>query len=117
MLTGDKIETAINIGYSCQLITDTQEKIMIDGKTEASVEQSINDGLKLINEFPNEDYCLILTGDALIHAVKEKYSNQLISISDVCSAVIACRVSPKQKQEVVSLVKNNVFFIFQLFHI
>lgn len=108
MLTGDKIETAINIGYSCQLLADTQEKILIDGKTEASVEQSINDGLKLISEFPDEDYCLILTGDALIHAVKEKYSNQLVSISDACSAVIACRVSPKQKQEVVSLVKKNV---------
>ncbi len=92
------------------MITDAQEKIVIDGKTEASIEQSINDALKLIGEFPNEEYCLVLTGDALIHAVKEKYSNQLVSISDACTAVIACRVSPKQKQEVVSLVKNSVSF-------
>ena len=30
VLTGDKIETAINIGYSCSLIDSTMEKITID---------------------------------------------------------------------------------------
>lgn len=31
VLTGDKIETAINIGYSCQLLNDQLKKIIIDG--------------------------------------------------------------------------------------
>ena len=34
VLTGDKIETAINIGYSCQLLTEDLMKIVIDGKNE-----------------------------------------------------------------------------------
>ena len=34
VLTGDKIETAINIGYSCELLTNDLEQIIIDGKEE-----------------------------------------------------------------------------------
>lgn len=35
VLTGDKQETAINIGYSCQLLTDEliEEPFIIDGNT------------------------------------------------------------------------------------
>lgn len=33
VLTGDKIETAINIGYSCQLLNDKMELYLIDGKS------------------------------------------------------------------------------------
>ena len=35
VLTGDKQETAINIGYSCQLLTDelVEEPFIVDGST------------------------------------------------------------------------------------
>ncbi len=35
VLTGDKQETAINIGYSCQLLTDelTEEPFIVDGES------------------------------------------------------------------------------------
>lgn len=33
---------------------------------------------------------------------------QLLELAQQCRAVIACRVSPLQKSQVVSLVKNNV---------
>ncbi|PAV85771.1 hypothetical protein WR25_25080 isoform B [Diploscapter pachys] len=39
VLTGDKTETAINIAYSCRLLTDEMKEIVvIDGKTEEEVE-------------------------------------------------------------------------------
>jgi phospholipid-transporting ATPase len=37
VLTGDKIETAINIGFSCKLLTHELKRIIIDGKTEEEV--------------------------------------------------------------------------------
>jgi magnesium-transporting ATPase (P-type) len=38
VLTGDKTETAINIGYSCQLLTeDMKEVFVVDGKDESEV--------------------------------------------------------------------------------
>jgi magnesium-transporting ATPase (P-type) len=33
VLTGDKIETAINIGYSCKLLNEKMELYVIDGKS------------------------------------------------------------------------------------
>lgn len=38
VLTGDKIETAINIGYSCKLLSEDMLKIMIDAKTKEQLE-------------------------------------------------------------------------------
>lgn len=45
VLTGDKIETAINIGYSCQLLNETMEKILIDGKKEEEVQDLLLKGM------------------------------------------------------------------------
>ena len=50
VLTGDKIETAINIGYSCQLLNDTLEKIMIDGNSKEEVEIALWNGKQQVNE-------------------------------------------------------------------
>lgn len=33
VLTGDKIETAINIGFSCKLLNEKMELYVIDGKS------------------------------------------------------------------------------------
>jgi len=55
VLTGDKIETAINIGYSCQLLNENMEKIVIDGKDADAVEKLLTEGLRkvsLILKFP-----------------------------------------------------------------
>lgn len=35
VLTGDKVETAINIGFSCALLNDKMELYIIDGKSKA----------------------------------------------------------------------------------
>ncbi|KAJ1349119.1 hypothetical protein KIN20_004570 [Parelaphostrongylus tenuis] len=44
VLTGDKTETAINIGYSCRLLTDEMnEVVVIDGQTQSEVEVQLKD--------------------------------------------------------------------------
>uniref|UniRef100_A0A914E2E4 Phospholipid-transporting ATPase n=2 Tax=Acrobeloides nanus TaxID=290746 RepID=A0A914E2E4_9BILA len=44
VLTGDKTETAINIGYSCKLLTeDMKEVFVIDGKDDHEVEVQLKD--------------------------------------------------------------------------
>ena len=45
VLTGDKIETAINIALSCNLLNDQMIKLIIDGKSEESVIDSLNKGI------------------------------------------------------------------------
>lgn len=43
VLTGDKVETAINIGYSCKLLNNDMNQFIINGETPRQVfEQIIN---------------------------------------------------------------------------
>ncbi len=41
VLTGDKIETAINIGYSCKLLSESIKQFIIDGTDEPIVERQM----------------------------------------------------------------------------
>jgi len=51
---------------------------------------------------------LVVSGDALIEGMKEPLSAELMKIADHCEAVICCRVAPKQKADVVTLVRKTV---------
>uniref|UniRef100_A0A671VKQ2 Phospholipid-transporting ATPase n=1 Tax=Sparus aurata TaxID=8175 RepID=A0A671VKQ2_SPAAU len=75
VLTGDKKETAENIGYSCSLLTDDMQ---------------IHYGEDVNN---NKDGNMSLQID-------------FVDMACECEAVICCRVTPKQKANVVSLVKK-----------
>ncbi|XP_076258648.1 ATPase phospholipid transporting 8B isoform X2 [Rhynchophorus ferrugineus] len=61
VLTGDKQETAINIGYSCQLLTDELVDVFIvDASTLDEVQQQLlkfRENIKIVHRFrpPNED--------------------------------------------------------------
>ncbi|EAR92863.1 phospholipid-translocating P-type ATPase, flippase family protein (macronuclear) [Tetrahymena thermophila SB210] len=130
VLTGDKVETAVNIGYACSLLNDQLRRILVDGYSLEEVQKSLQAAYKsILNEVENHnqtilqsnrkksqknemiknfslDLALILTGDALIHCTENKENNEtLMKISEHCKVVLACRVSPKQKQEIVHLVR------------
>ncbi|XP_052752324.1 probable phospholipid-transporting ATPase IM isoform X2 [Galleria mellonella] len=55
VLTGDKQETAINIGYSCQLLTDDMAEVfVIDGVSHDDVERQLakcRDSIRVVNTF------------------------------------------------------------------
>jgi len=58
VLTGDKVETAINIAYSCNLITNGYNQIIIDGQDMKKVESEIESAQKRV--FPIYDDLLFL---------------------------------------------------------
>ena len=47
VLTGDKTETAINIGFSCKLISDKTELYIIDGTSKSECLAQIAESRKL----------------------------------------------------------------------
>lgn len=51
VLTGDKVETAINIAYSCNLLTNAYNQIIIDGLNKNTVEQEIEKAAKQVTFF------------------------------------------------------------------
>jgi magnesium-transporting ATPase (P-type) len=46
VLTGDKIETAINIGYSCKLLDNDMNQNIIDGKESREILEQIMECLR-----------------------------------------------------------------------
>ena len=73
VLTGDKLETAINIGYSCNLLTDEMRDVFIvDGVEKFEVTEELRINISILNTNKRQigsEYGLVITGDALAHAL------------------------------------------------
>lgn len=72
VLTGDKIETAVNIGFSCNLLSNDLVQLIIDGKEEKDIVDKIEEKKSQVKE--TLKYALVISGDALIHALKPSIS-------------------------------------------
>jgi phospholipid-transporting ATPase len=111
VLTGDKQETAINIGYACNLINNSMIVIIVEGKTIENIQNAIEKNYKEIFDgdlHKKKKFCLVVDGEVLTKILKEKkIHNTFLKLSLLCHTVICCRASPKQKGEVVQLVKKN----------
>ncbi len=119
VLTGDKMDTAKSIAYSCNLLDHSFiifefESFNIEDKTEAFIK--IRDKLKgffkiYFNENEterNNKYGLIVSLNELnIILGNEEMENIFYSLAIKCNTVLCCRVSPKQKAQMVNLVKSR----------
>ncbi|XP_063679128.1 probable phospholipid-transporting ATPase IM isoform X2 [Bolinopsis microptera] len=114
VLTGDKQETAINIGYSCKLIKPRMEVLILEGDESDEVKFEIKelqyriDELKRVakKEGVDAEFALVVTGSTLRYALEESLKYTFLDLALQCAAVICCRVTPLQKALVVRLVKN-----------
>ncbi|KAJ8667378.1 hypothetical protein QAD02_009040, partial [Eretmocerus hayati] len=109
VLTGDKQETAINIGYSCRLITQSMPLIIInegslDKTREVIVQRCLDFGQDLRCQ---NDVGLVIDGSSLKYALSCDLRRDFLDLCTSCKVVICCRVSPMQKAEVVDLVTSN----------
>uniref|UniRef100_W5N6C3 Phospholipid-transporting ATPase n=1 Tax=Lepisosteus oculatus TaxID=7918 RepID=W5N6C3_LEPOC len=133
VLTGDKLETAMNIGYSCNMLRDDMSEVFIvSGHTALEVQQELrkvkerilgpsrdigngHTNLEKKEMFRNDsvfeetitsEYALIINGYSLAHALEADLERMFLDTACLCKAVICCRVTPLQKAQVVELVKK-----------
>ncbi|KAF1396631.1 Phospholipid-transporting ATPase FetA, partial [Spheniscus magellanicus] len=133
VLTGDKQETAVNIGYSCNLLNEDMEDVfIIEGSTSDDVLNELRNARKKMkpdsfldsdeiniqfqkssknpNVIPDEQangvYGLVITGHSLAYALEGNLELELVRTACMCKVVICCRVTPLQKAQVVELVKK-----------
>ena len=104
VITGDKKETAINIGFSCSIISSNMNLIIIDSKDENEIKNILYNSLN--NDYKQE-LGLIVTGDSLIYLLDDKYSQDFFILSEKCKSVICCRVIPLQKALIVETISNK----------
>ncbi|KAI9056142.1 hypothetical protein LZ554_001070 [Drepanopeziza brunnea f. sp. 'monogermtubi'] len=125
VLTGDKVETAINIGFSCNLLNNDMELILLkfDDDTLGSAEAALDKHLAIFNmtgsdselkaarkshEPPAPTHAIIIDGDALKLVLEPKIRQKFLLLCKQCKSVLCCRVSPAQKAAVVQMVKNGL---------
>lgn len=121
VLTGDKMETAINIGFACSLLRQGMKQICI---TTINAEASSQDSKEAVRENilmqitnasqmiklekdPHAAFALIIDGKTLTYALEDNMKLQFLGLAVDCASVICCRVSPKQKALVTRLVKEG----------
>ncbi|XVF74379.1 hypothetical protein PTKIN_Ptkin13bG0105800 [Pterospermum kingtungense] len=116
VLTGDKMETAINIGYSCSLLRQGMKQICItaansDNKevVKENIVNQITNASQMIKleRDPHAAFALIIDGKTLAYALENDIKQLFLGLAVDCASVICCRVSPKQKALVTRLVKEG----------
>ncbi|CAG8523705.1 7802_t:CDS:2 [Cetraspora pellucida] len=119
VLTGDKLETAINIGFAAHLLTKEMRLWIVKGKKDTVIKQFENVYASLISGnveqkddmepvHPDDTHAFIIDGSALTHLLDdEKARQKILELSDRFHSVICCRVSPLQKALVVELVRTG----------
>ncbi|KAM4699539.1 LOW QUALITY PROTEIN: phospholipid-transporting ATPase IB [Discoglossus pictus] len=110
VLTGDKQETAVNIGYSCRLVSQTMSLIIVnEDSLDATRATLTNHCTNLGDSLGKEnDLALIIDGQTLKYALSFEVRQCFLDLALSCKAVICCRVSPLQKSEIVDMVKKHV---------
>lgn len=117
VLTGDKQETAINIGYACRLLTPEMKLLICSEESLDGTREWLNEHLRLIGRAGSskkkppairDDLGLIISGKTLSHGLTDELKLSFLDLALSCKAVICCRVSPLQKAQVVKLVKQHV---------
>ncbi|KAG9073473.1 hypothetical protein FS749_015136, partial [Ceratobasidium sp. UAMH 11750] len=111
VLTGDRQETAINIGMSCRLISESMNLVIVNEENAHDTREFITKRLNAIKNQRKsgelEDLALIIDGKSLTFALEKELSKEFLELAILCKAVVCCRVSPLQKALVVKLVKKN----------
>ncbi|KZZ93258.1 phospholipid-translocating P-type ATPase domain-containing protein [Moelleriella libera RCEF 2490] len=134
VLTGDKVETAINIGFSCNLLNNDMELVHLkvdedeSGQTTdedflENVEKQLDQHLQTFgitgsdedlaaaqksHEPPGPTHGIVIDGFTLRWALNDNLKQKFLLLCKQCRSVLCCRVSPAQKAAVVAMVKNGL---------
>ncbi|XP_066489011.1 phospholipid-transporting ATPase VD [Tiliqua scincoides] len=130
MLTGDKQETAINIGHACKLLdpSDTIFILQADNKDECaermdSILADIQIGglyegrpsrnilrVSVTSEIRLAQFsaALVIEGTTLAFALHESLQSRFVQLTRQVRAVVCCRATPLQKSQVVKVVRKEL---------
>ncbi|KAF8132618.1 hypothetical protein EV363DRAFT_1216395 [Boletus edulis] len=123
ILTGDKLQTAIEIGFSCNLLKQDMEIMILSADSPEGTRLQIEAGLNKIASIlgpPSLDprkrgfvpgaqaaFAVVIDGETLRHALTPDIKPLFLNLGTQCETVVCCRVSPAQKALTVKLVKEG----------
>jgi len=111
VLTGDKQETAINIGHSCKLLKENMPILIINSDTLDETREEIRQHLDSLRQDDavgrDNEVAVVVDGRTLTFALDHSLRRDFLDLCASCQSVICCRVSPIQKAEMVELVQES----------
>jgi len=108
MLTGDKRETAINIGYSCRLIKDYSIVTVLDHEA-GKVDRTIAAAILALNSGTVAHSVVVVDGQTLANITESDTLELLFyELAILADSVICCRASPAQKAMLVTGIRKRV---------
>ncbi|KAK7889658.1 hypothetical protein WMY93_025218 [Mugilogobius chulae] len=117
VLTGDKKETAVNIGYACKLLdAETRlvewhelRQILQSPDPQVTFSKARQTELWAVDKhMAGTKTAVVLTGPELAEFVqKPEWGATLMKLATQCQSVLCCRVTPGQKADIVKLVRKH----------
>ncbi|CAG5058813.1 unnamed protein product [Parnassius apollo] len=108
VLTGDKVETAINVAQSCSHISENDKRMFLIGvQDDTALQAHLEDFQRTVLEPSYRDLTLIVDGTSMGCILDTPAAPDFVDISLKCNAVLCCRLSPIQKAKIVKLIKNS----------
>jgi phospholipid-translocating P-type ATPase (flippase) len=113
VLTGDKVETAVNIGHASSLLTSDMPLMYLTADDSSNrrpdkeqVGKKLEETLTKINELYDSDYAIVLDTKMLKFVFAYELTPLLFSLADKATSVICARVSPSQKADIVRTMRQ-----------
>ncbi|KAM0786967.1 hypothetical protein ACM66B_002385 [Microbotryomycetes sp. NB124-2] len=119
ILTGDKLQTAIEIGFSCNLLSNEMDIIILSAESEEGATAQIKAALDKVTRSKSDGYipqekdvksggfAVVVDGETLSYALSDGLKPMFLDLTTQCETVVCCRVSPSQKALTVKLVKDG----------
>ncbi|XP_051275210.1 phospholipid-transporting ATPase VB [Dicentrarchus labrax] len=116
VLTGDKPETAVNIGYACRLLEDEDLVINMSCKNKLTCTSILDCTLEEVRRYSEDprnvdttqDISLVIDGRTLTMALSSDLQDRFVDLAKRCRSVLCCRVTPLQKSRVVKVVREKL---------
>ncbi|KAL4631215.1 putative phospholipid-transporting ATPase VB isoform X2 [Arapaima gigas] len=130
VLTGDKKETAVNIAYSCRLLSQGDVVFTLNTNSREECESILDCTLEEVRRYatapqtrwsflsivgvatPAENtgptFGLVIEGRTLSMVFEAHLEMKLLELARHCHSVLCCRVTPLQKSTVVKLVRDKL---------
>jgi phospholipid-translocating ATPase len=108
MLTGDKRETAINVGHSCRLIKDFSSITILDHE-KGDLERHAAAAIIIVSSGKSAHSVVVVDGKTLsIITANTTLKSLFYDLAIIVDTVICCRASPSQKAMLVRAIRRRV---------
>lgn len=115
VLKGDRLQTAVEIGFSCNLLKPSMDILIISADSAVGARAQIESGLAKVHANlataraggQSTEHAVVIDGETLRSALADDLKALFLELTVECETVICCRVSPAQKANVVKLVKEG----------